>query len=119
MCDFYCAGSQPTPAARPGKVLLNACIPVVSTRDDIRGWTHTREICMKFVEQLEGRRMFSITSEVLAASGVAPSDVGDIHNPDAPYWVQRDNRGLDIFNPTESARLFEATAIDGNGAPHG
>ena len=74
---------------------------------------------MTFVEQLEGRRFFSLTSEVLDASGVDPALVGDIHNTLQPYWMQRNNRGLDIFNPIETAKLVEATAIDGNGAPHG
>ena len=74
---------------------------------------------MRFLEQLEGRRFFSLTSEVLDASGVDPAQVGDIHNSLQPYWMQRNNRGLDIFNPIETAKLVEATTLDGNGAPHG
>ena len=63
--------------------------------------------------------MFSVTSEVVDASGVSSDQIGDIHNPTAPYWVQRNNRGLDIFNPVESAKLVEATTVDAKGAPHG
>ncbi len=74
---------------------------------------------MKFVEQLEGRRFFSLTSEVVEAAGVDPAMIGDIHNADRPYWVQRNNRGLDIFNPIETAKLVESTAVDAHGAPHG
>lgn len=74
---------------------------------------------MNFMEQLEGRRLFSVESEVVAASGVSPSDIGHIHNPAHPYWLQVANRGLDIFNPTETARLFEANHLDAHGGAHG